>query len=1146
MTKQRRLLLLAFGLVLVLTVAWWRRAESPSAGHAGWGSQVTNYVIADIEAAVAETGKAPRLGSSRKARSRAREAEASGKLNEALDYYAQASALDHEDVDSRLARARLLLRLARAKEAGEVMTEALQIAPAEPAVLELRTRVAMDQGDYPAATQSLDKLLASNAAATSGTWLLAMELEARQGRFEAAAIRLAEGLWKLPDDVELIEAVVELHERFDRVGEIEAYIERLEGLSAAGTKKLAALADLARVRAALAANGAVPEPLAQKMAQNDEPSLLVAAADAWSGGKDPVTAQSFTERALRAAPKDAQAWWAQARVDFALGRTNEAQSAFARAYLLDPLVDPQMKYVELRQSDGFPFVEAYEFLRDLMAMAAGQQRRHRWFINIHRAKLAHFQFDYDNAYAWLVASVKQRPSALAHTGIAQLHFFKQRPDLAFEHLAIALQLDPTCAEAWAVKGSALEQRRYFDGARQCFNEALLHDPEHYALAYRLALADRSKDWRQAYDDMTELLRRRPAARVALLYLRAQMLWRWNKPYEALNDLEEAVRLDPTHLPMRGLFATALQWNGRYGDAVREADWVLAREPLNVNALMARGYILNDEGQYEAALEIAGLLAGRTDGLAIGRMLKGMVHLNTGEFDQAARALQLAASGSNDDASREYLNLARFLSLDYLNADESWTGMITRQRWIGGRSPYWALYRYLGLLRMGEAEDAAEFLELYRIGGNQCNWPVPLIRYLNGELPEEIVLAKAAQEAVTTQERIERLPHFAAAHEITARLVMGYYHRAFGEEAQAREHFQWVVDRPHPLFMRDYWAAKQELESTNAMFALPTSARRSEPILKGPTGAQSPETGLVAWLPLTDDLNDHGPDRLPVTPAGNVRVVGGAAIFSGQGSHIELPHLPLKHREFAVSLWLNVTGDKMMYSLVDQAGMDRCWQHLQVHLRADLQPFLGFYVDDLIAPSSLPSRGGWHHLVFQYVNHRQQIWLDGRLLAERVSPPLDSRDAATFIGRSPGWEAVHDFEGLMRDLRIYSRPLAAGEIEKLADRDALLADLARRSGELDAGSRALLATTKTEIDATAVDARPMLSMAGNRLTISGPPVQIYELQATLDLNQRWDVLQVLTNTTGRVEYLDEDAIHQGERFFRVRLIDYQPVAQPSSP
>jgi hypothetical protein len=237
---------------------------------------------------------------------------------------------------------------------------------------------------------------------------------------------------------------------------------------------------------------------------------------------------------------------------------------------------------------------------------------------------------------------------------------------------------------------------------------------------------------------------------------------------------------------------------------------------------------------------------------------------------------------------------------------------------------------------------------------------------------------------------------------------------------------------------------------------------------------------------------------------------------------------------------------MMYSLVDQAGMDRCWQHLQIHMRADLQPFFGFYVDDVIAPSSLPSRGGWHHLVLQYVNHRQQIWLDGRLLAERVSPPLESRDASTFVGRSPGWENLHDFEGLMRDLRIYSRPLAAGEIGKLADREALLADLARRGSELDAASRALLATTKTEVDATAVDARPMLSMAGNRLTIAGPPVQVYELQATLDLNQRWDVLQVLTNTTGRVEYLDEEAIHQGERFFRVRLIDYRPTSGTSAP
>lgn len=487
-----------------------------------------------------------------------------------------------------------------------------------------------------------------------------------------------------------------------------------------------------------------------------------------------------------------------------------------------------------------------------------------------------------------------------------------------------------------------------------------------------------------------------------------------------------------------------------------------------------------------------------------------------------------------------------MSGDPFKADEGFTGLIARQRWIGGRSPYWALYRYLCLLKTGQPEEAAELIELYRIGGNQCNWPVPLIRYLNGELPEEIVLAKAAQEAVANKEKLERLPRFSAGHEITAHLIMGYHQRAFGNEARAREHFEWVLANKHPLFMVEYWEAKRELDDASRRMTFPASARRIEPIQKGPAGAQSPETGLLAWLPMTDDLNDHGPDRLPVKSAGNVRVVGGAAVFSGQGSHLELPHIALKHREFAVSLWLNVTGDKMMYSLVDQAGMDRCWQHLQIHLRADLQPFFGFYVDDVIAPSSLPSRGGWHHLVLQYLNNRQQIWLDGRLLAERVSPPLESRDAPTFVGRSPGWETVHDFEGLMRDLRIYSRPLAAGEIGKLANREALLADLALRGASLDASSRALLATTKTEIDATAIDARPMLSMAGNRLTIAGPPVQIYELQATLDLNQRWDVLQVLTNTTGRVEYLDEEAIYQGERFFRVRLIDYRPTPGTSAP
>ncbi|HAV65420.1 MAG TPA: hypothetical protein DCY13_23970 [Verrucomicrobiales bacterium] len=304
-------------------------------------------------------------------------------------------------------------------------------------------------------------------------------------------------------------------------------------------------------------------------------------------------------------------------------------------------------------------------------------------------------------------------------------------------------------------------------------------------------------------------------------------------------------------------------------------------------------------------------------------------------------------------------------------------------------------------------------------------------------------------------------------------------------------------------------------------------------------------GLLAWLPLTDDLRDHGPQQLPVKVAGSVQAMDGATRFPGSGNHLELPHINLKHREFAIAFWVNVTGEENGYVFVDQAGMDRCWQRLQVHLRADFQPFFGFYVDDLVAPSSLPSRGGWHHLVFQYVNRRQQIWMDGRLLAERVSPPLESRFAPTFVGRTPGWGGLHDLEGWMRDLRIYGRALPATEIGKLSDRAALLADLARRAAGNPSGagglSRAATSPATEAAALNAVEIRPMLSMVGNQLTISGPPVQIYDLQATPALDQAWQSLQVLTNFTGSVGYLDEDFRHLGERFFRVKLLEYRPAA-----
>jgi tetratricopeptide (TPR) repeat protein len=642
--------------------------------------------------------------------------------------------------------------------------------------------------------------------------------------------------------------------------------------------------------------------------------------------------------------------------------------------------------------------------------------------------------------------------------------------------------------------------------------------------------------------MTKLIERRPSARADLLFLRARFRWRNSKPYEALVDLDEAVRLDPNRIRARGFQAMALQANGRYADAMAAANRVLELDPSNVEALYARGHILLEQGDYEGARNVVDELNQYDLTRSSGPFLKALIHLHTGEFEQAPIEFERARNRNQveSDIYKDWLGRAYFYAGRFDQAAATNWDLLNRTSMQGRRSPVWGIYHYLSLLEQGRYEDADGFIEILRVAGFQCSWPVPLIRFLNGELTEDVVLAKAAQEAVASESKLSRLPHMSAGHEITARTVMGVYYRAFGEVEKAREHFQWVVDRPHPLFSPDYWYCRQALEQLSEPRFFDPPPRRVHPTLTGADEAVRADEGLLAWLPLTDDLNDHGPRKLTVTVEGGVRPGNGAARFSGSG-HLELPHISLKHREFAIAFWVSITGDEDAYVFVDQNGMDRCWQHLQVHLRGDLQPFLGFYVDDLVAPSSLPSRREWHHLVFQYVDDRQQIWLNGRLLVERVSPPLESRYAPTFVGRSPGWEGLHDLDGWMRDLRFYGRALPAEDIVRLADRPALMADLARRSGTHLGSAEELPPALADRSGSTtaSVDFRPLLSLNGNRLTISGPPVQIYELQATLDLAGEWSAVQVLTNSTGAVGFVDEEALHLGERFFRVRLIDYQP-------
>jgi hypothetical protein len=294
--------------------------------------------------------------------------------------------------------------------------------------------------------------------------------------------------------------------------------------------------------------------------------------------------------------------------------------------------------------------------------------------------------------------------------------------------------------------------------------------------------------------------------------------------------------------------------------------------------------------------------------------------------------------------------------------------------------------------------------------------------------------------------------------------------------------------------------------------------------------------LLAYLPMKSDLQDHSSQRLWVGVKGAVELKDGAAHFAGNGGWLELPNLPLD-RPFSISLWVNPEAAHPAYGLVEQREDDILNHHLHLMLRGSLQPHLGFYMNDAISPIGIASPG-WTHLVFQFTGTHQQIWINGRLICERAAAPYRGVKGLTRVGRTPHWSNVPawDFQGLMRELRIYRRALTFAEIGLLHERAPVTTasnNLAGTTSNNPLASNAIILPDAAGAHAQS-GAVPFLSIEKDHLTINGSAGQIYVLQATTNLAMPWQPLALLTNLSGRVEFTDVDATSFNERFYRIQV------------
>jgi hypothetical protein len=198
---------------------------------------------------------------------------------------------------------------------------------------------------------------------------------------------------------------------------------------------------------------------------------------------------------------------------------------------------------------------------------------------------------------------------------------------------------------------------------------------------------------------------------------------------------------------------------------------------------------------------------------------------------------------------------------------------------------------------------------------------------------------------------------------------------------------------------------------------------------GPSAGTAGERGLVLYLPLGKDFDDHSPFRRKVEVSGKVRLENGVAHFPGDG-WLTVEHIPLDGRAFAVSMWVKPETAKGSVGLLDQKDEDSENRHLHLALSV-MRPYFAFYANDTRSRRYL-AYGRWSHLVFVFTGERQEVWVDGSPIERSASKPYLGKSGDTVIGRRLEFPYLRatDFEGWMCEVRIYEGPFEGERVAAL--------------------------------------------------------------------------------------------------------------------
>jgi tetratricopeptide (TPR) repeat protein len=291
-----------------------------------------------------------------------------------------------------------------------------------------------------------------------------------------------------------------------------------------------------------------------------------------------------------------------------------------------------------------------------------------------------------------------------------------RFDRAIADLNEAIRLDPTRATAFQNRGAAFNGLGQYDRAISDLSRAIELDPENAGAYTNRGLAHFAVgQYDQAVADLSRAVQLAPKNAIPY-FNRAEVFARLGLRVRALEDYDATVRLDPRIAAAYAASARLRDHEGQRDHAIHDFDMALQLDPKEVSLYYDRGNARRESGDWRGALA---------------------------DYD---RAVVLAPQQADAYVARGWSRLSAGVD----GADYDARVYLQLKGWHDGLSPYMTILAVLGARQAGRPAAAEPVLDEALANLSARTWPVPVLRYLRGQVTETALL----QAAVSTRQKAE--------------------------------------------------------------------------------------------------------------------------------------------------------------------------------------------------------------------------------------------------------------------------------------------------------------------------------------------------------------------------------------------------------